>query len=754
MTPREHAAVTLHPATDTVVGFGVFRFDRGNGLLSRGGEELPLPPRALAVLSVLIERAGRVVGKHELLQAAWNGAFVTETSLSEAVSLLRQTLGDDPQRPEYIQTVHRRGYRFIAPLRVEALPGANDAPALRDSLPSRPAVLSAAPPSPAAEGAPVSAVQPSEAPATVRARPRPWALAIVGAALLLSVVAGAFLTGRRASDSPAAPPTRLGFAPPAGWKLVVYHPSLAVSPDGRRVVFAAFGDETTSGEKVRSLFVRDLGRPESEKIPNTDGARAPFFSPDGRTVGFFAEGQLRRVTLGGGPPSTIVPTPGEGGSWSEDGTIVFAAGKPTSIFRVPASGGAPKRLTRPDPRRGEVQHWWPQLLPGGDALLFTAWSTTLHDARVEWLSLRSGERRTVVVGGAAARYAAGQLLWARPDGTVVAAPFDPRGARLLGEATPLLANVVPHPFYGFAQLAVGGDTLVYLPGTSTPIGRRRLAWLDGKTERALPTPLRFYRNLKTGPRGLLAATLLARDRSDVWLVDPASGALSRLTFDAFNIEPTWSPDGKWVAYASNRQGPFNIYRRRADGSAPAERLLASARHQHPTSWSPDGRELMMGEVAPGTGFDLWVLDLATRRPRPLLRTPANEIYAEWSPDGRWFAYCSDESGRWEVFVRSHGDLAGRWQLSTDGGCDPFWAADGRTVYFHSDGNVWAVQLAPAGRELRPGPARRVTDREDLEIATSAPGGGIYAILEQRPYNVETPSEVQVVLGWQGMLPPG
>src|SRR6185436_11673666 len=185
-------------------------------------------------------------------------------------------------------------------------------------------------------------------------------------------------------------------------------------------------------------------------------------------------------------------------------------------FRVPAAGGKPTRLTTPDPAKGEVEHWWPQLLPGSEAVIFTAWSTTLYDARVEWLSLHTGERRTLLVGGAAGRYADGRLLWARPDGTVVAAPFDPRASRLLAEPAPLLADVVPHPFYAFAQLAVGGDTLVYLPGTATPIGERRLARVEDKAEHPLPTPSRFFRNLRTDPRsGRLAATLVTRDRSDV-----------------------------------------------------------------------------------------------------------------------------------------------------------------------------------------------------------------------------------------------
>ncbi len=284
MTPREHAAVTLHPAAETVVRFGVFRFDRGNGLLARDGEELPLPPRALAVLSVLVERAGRVVGKHELLQTAWNGAFVTETSLSEAVSLLRQTLGDDPQRPLYIQTVHRRGYRFIAPLRLEepparaplASPRAAPAPAAEAAWPL--AVVAAAPQGPPPAAEPEAAPPPR----------RRVAMGVATAALLLAALAGGFLAGRRVTPH-ASTPTRFAFPPPSGWRLVSYRPNLTVSPDGRRVVFTAFDSKDHMQLWVRDLASLRAARSSAPTAPTRrssppTGARWPS-SPTASCVG-------------------------------------------------------------------------------------------------------------------------------------------------------------------------------------------------------------------------------------------------------------------------------------------------------------------------------------------------------------------------------------------------------------------------------------------------------------------------------------
>ena len=771
MTPRETASVAVHPSAATTVAFGGFRFDRANGILSRGGEEVPLPPRALGVLSFLLDRPGRVVTKQALLDGVWNGAYVTETSLSEAVSLLRQALGDDAQRPLYIQTVHRRGYRFIAPLRPEDAPGPREAPphpAGRGDAPAAAepagdrrfagAAIAVAPgtvllPGTATPDLPVAGGGRRDAASPAR-RPRRALLQGAAVAGALALLAGAFLAGRltRPAAGPApARQTRFAFAPPTGRLLLSYTPSLAVSPDGQRIVYAAAAED----DGDHWLFERPLAGTTSRRIQGTRGATAPFFSPDGASLAFFAEGELRRLPLGGGAPVSLTEAREGGGSWGGDGSIVFSSDKQGALLVVPAAGGAPRRLTRPDPARGEIAHWWPQVLPGGEALVFTAWHSTLHDARVEWLSLRTGERRTLVVGGAGGRHAAGRLLWARPDGTVLAAPFDVAAGRLTGAPAPLQPGVATHPFWGFTQLATGGETLAFLPA-GPALGQRRLVRFDGAAARDLPAPVRFYRNLRVGPRGTLAATLLERDRSDVWLVDPIDGALSRLTFEAFNIEPVWSPDGEWVAFASNRTGAFNVHRRRADGSAPAELLMPSGRHQHPASWSPDGRELLFGEVGPETGFDIWVLELATRRTRPLLRTPEHELYPVFSPDGRWVAYSVEHDGRWEVMVRSYPfppGGGGSWQVSVDGGTEVTWRPDGRALLYRWGPKVWQVPVAPEGRELNPAAPRRVLERDDLALVAAAPGGGLFAIVEERAKEKgAAPREVQVVVGWESALP--
>jgi serine/threonine-protein kinase len=698
-----------------IVAFGDYRFDLVNRILSRGEEELPLPPRVLSVLARLLDEPGSVVSKQALIDTVWSGAYVTETSLSEAVGLLRQALHDSPQNPRYIQTVHRRGYRFIAPVREES-----------------------------AQSIPDSGERTAE-------RTRARFIAATAAALLL-LLAG-FLVARRRSapESPRPPMARFAVPAPASRELLDSVPSLAVSADGRHLVYTVRRGEETA------LFHRDISALSSREISGTRGALAPFFSADGRRVGFFLDGQLVAVPLAGGTALPVASVKGMfwGASWNEDASLVYAAGLPASLYRA-RPGGVAERLTQPHTGRdGVLGHVWPRVLPGGESVLFTMWSTTLADARVEWLSLVTGERRTVLAGASDCRFAKGLLVCARAGGTIAAARFDPHQGRLTGPVLPLLRDVAVHPGIGFAQLALGGGTLIYLPGTQHQGVRTLQRLLSGKPA-PLAAPARLYRNFKEGPHGQIAATVLHGDRSDVWVIDAANGMSSRLTFRGFNIEPVWSRDGRWVAFASNEAGPFNIYRRRADGSGAVERVRKSAHHQFPVSWSPDGRELMLAEYHPATGSDLWVMDLATRKVMPWLRTNAKEVNAAWSPDGRWIAYTSGETGRWEVYVRGYPDGRGRWQVSTDGGADPSWSADGRTIYFmrHPSlgrgAELWAVPVIPTAGALTPGRAAKLFDGRGLVSGAAGPGGVLFMADEAQ---APKPAEVRVVLDWPSALPP-
>ncbi len=738
---ESHSPLSLHPAAEPVVAFGPFRFDRANGLLRRGEDEMPLPPRALAILRVLVERPGRVVSKQTLIAAVWNGAFVSDTSLTEAMSLLRQALGDDPQQPTYIQTLHRRGYRFIAPLEVPPPPPPRLVPLDGPRRPHSAAAMSAAAAPEAVPGADVPPPQPPPAaPARRRAlRPAAVALLALGAA---AVAAGGFLLGRAAPSAQPerALPLRFAVAPPVGDRIPTFGPGLAVSPDGRELVFEGWREE----RGVRLLH-RSLGRFGTRAIEGTAGATSPFFSPDGRWIGFLDDNRLMKVPLAGGRPVALAQVPGMlGASWGADGRIVYSPGFLRGLWAVPAAGGAPRRLTAPDAARGEVRHEWPEVLPGG-GILFTAWSTTVEDSRLLFLPPGGGAPREVRAGAVFARLLGGdRLVFLAPDG-VLTARFDARAGRLLDGPVPL-----PEPMArsvgGYALFATGGDTLAYVPG-DVELGNRELAWAGpGGARTPVPAPPRFYRNVAVGPGGGRAAvTVLDGRRSDLWVVGLGDGALTRLTFDGFNIEPTWSADGRWVSFAGKGDtGPFNLFRRPADGSGPAERLVASRRHQYPEAFTPDGRTLVYTEGHPETGFDLWTLDLATRPPRaaPLLRTAANELFAAVSPDGRWLAYTSDISGRWDVYVQALPGGGGKWQASPEGGVHPAWSPAGDRLYYLYGGKVMEVPVVP-GPDLRLGKPRLYVERPAMAMMSAGPGRLLLIEDRQLPH---PPRELRVVVG--------
>jgi len=714
------APAAFRPAHRGAVAFGPFRFDPGERLLSRGGAEVALPPRALGILEHLLAHPGRIVGKQELMDAVWRGTFVSETSLAEAVSVLRQALGDDPQSPTYIQTLHRRGYRFIAP----------------------------AVPSPAARR---------------RVLP-PRALAAV---LALAVAAGALaaLVAVHARPGPPAPVRRLLVAAPEGDSLdadVV--PALALAPGGDRLVFAA----RHAGRQ--RLYLRGLDLFAALPIPGTEAAAAPFFSPDGGWIGFFAGGRLFKAPLSpeaGGAPIALCASPYPyGASWGRSprdgsaGFILFSPGYDSGLLAVPAGGGAPQAVTRPDRRAGEVGHRWPEVLPGGRSVLFTVWRTGLADARVELLDLESHRRRLLLTGASHARWAPpGHLVFARGDG-LAAVPFDAQAGAVLGPVVAVLDGARVDPAQGGAQFAVGegnGGTLVYLPGGPEAVPRTLRRAVPGGEDRPLAAPARRYRNLALSPDGSrLALTIREDGQSDLWISDVDRGTLTRLTAGAGAIEPAWSPDGRWIVFAAPRDGRFALYRVAADGSR-RELLFAGPHDAYPGGVTPDGRTLAFVDADPATGPDLWALPLAgDRRPVPVLRTSFAEGMPRISPDGRWLAYQSNEAGESEVYVRPWPGPGGKLQVSPGGGSLPQWSADGRRLYYRRGDALFAVDLHPAagdstgGIGLAAGPPAAVLSSEELDRYAVAPGGAVL-YFARNPEDVAAAHRVHVVLGWEGEL---
>jgi serine/threonine-protein kinase len=534
--------------------------------------------------------------------------------------------------------------------------------------------------------------------------------------------------------------------------------SLDVSRDGRRVVYLSQRD----GD--RRLVLRALDRPEERVLPGTGGALSPFFSPDGEWVAFFTETGLKKVPLAGGTPVTICATPPvpRGGVWGDDGTIYFSPDFSRGLQRVAAAGGRPEDVTRVDFAAGESNHLLPELLPGGDVLLFTVWKGGSFEAASVWsLSLRTGERKLLLESAAAARYLPpGHLVFARA-GSLLAVPFDARRVALLGSAVPVIDNVWSDPSTGTAHYAVARNgTLVYAPGQYT-VDRRRLAWVDrqGRAQ-PLPTEPSFYGNLKLSPDGRrLAVEML----NDIWVYDLQSGTMSRVTFRGVNEFPVWTPDGRHITFASSQGVAYpKLFWIEPEGGGQAELLSREGDVQFPGSWTPDGKTLAYAEGGseggtPGDSeslFDIWLLHQGSPRTREvLIRTPFKEDQPMFSPDGRALAYVSNETGRLQVYIRSFPDAGRRIQVSTDGGTEPVWSRTGRELFFRNGRRYLTVPVTTKGTIEVGRPS--LLFEKDFVVGSIMPGNpsfdvapdGQRFIMVTHTDDMQWPARLDVVLNW-------
>jgi serine/threonine-protein kinase len=365
---------------------------------------------------------------------------------------------------------------------------------------------------------------------------------------------------------------------------------------------------------------------------------------------------------------------------------------------MPAEGGEPAPLTELDESAGEVTHRWPSHLPGGKAILFTVHTggVGFDDARIELLDLESNERKVLQRGGSYARYApTGHVVFIR-ESTLYAMPFDLDRMEVTGPPFPVLEGVTSNPAHGSAQFDFSRTgTLVYSSGSTVS----RLATLVGLDRNGVGKPLspdvvEYYAPRYSPDGGRLAVTVGNFDASDIWVLDLRRETRTRLTFsDKAEWRPIWSPDGTWVAFTSGRQGMPNIYRKPSDGSSEAERLTESTNLQVPSAWSADGRRILFSELNNETGWDVKWLDLETGEVQPLIDSKFHQTEAVFSPDGRWFAYSSNESGRPEIYVSPFPGPGGKWQISATGGNWPCWSRDGSTIYYRStDDTMTAVSV--------------------------------------------------------------
>lgn len=563
-------------------------------------------------------------------------------------------------------------------------------------------------------------------------RALPWAATAVAA--LAAVVLGlALWRATRPTDHPLIR-LSVDLGPEA-----VHGPNVttAVSPDGRWLVFPVRGPNNTP-----QLAILPLDQSQVRLLPGTEHGSNPFFSPDSQWIGFFADGQLKKISVQGGAPDTLCGTTANetGASWGDDGTIVVAAGLLTGLSRVSAGGGPLQQLTKLAP--GEITHRWPQVLPGARAVLFTASanSTAEDGANIEALSLKTGQIKIVQRGGFYGRYLPGGHLVFVHQGVLFGVRFDPERLEVRGAPVPLLDDVAANPTSGAGRFDFSASGIfVYAAGKSAAQAWQ-MSWLDGSGKRQpVLAALGAYATPRLSPDGRKVA--FVGESSDSYVYDLERHTTTRLTFDGLSLVPVWSPDGRHLAFRTTGK-EFSISWERSDGAGEPQKLLESTNVLVPWSFSSDGRRLAYFEIGAQTGYDLWTLPLDLTdpdhpkpgKPEPFLSTPAEELVPRFSPDGRWIAYRSDESGTTEIYVRPFPDAnGGKWQISSDGGLYAIWAPDGRQLFYETaDNHIMVMDYSIEGGSFIPGTPRLWSEEQLFYPGTSnldlAPDGKRFLVL--------------------------
>jgi serine/threonine-protein kinase len=521
--------------------------------------------------------------------------------------------------------------------------------------------------------------------------------------------------------------------------------AIVLSPDGSSLLIVGVEDG------VQKLLLRRLDSTEIEALPGTEGANNPFFSRDGESIGFTRDSdkQLLAMSLATGRATVIASGDWGAGSWGPDDTIVFTPNYTSGLHRIPAAGGDPEELTTPDPERGELGHFWPQHLPGDEAVIFTPFSVPLNRSRIDAYDLRSGEVKTLVEDGVWGRYSpTGHLLFVR-DQTLMAAPFDLGRLETTAAPVPILTDIIPDIGQGDAPVTFAANgTLAYVPGAVMD-PPRQLVWVDQEGHETPFGEVRRYANPRISPDGMRMALTLRDKAWDLWALELDRGTLSRLSFEpATQFGALWMPEGDRIVYSQD-DPPYNLYRRSADGTGQPELLLETPLDNEARSVSPDGNTLMYSSSTHETGYDLWLLALdGESEPEPWLATPFNEDFGAFSPDGNWVAYKSDETGTNQVYVNRFPDGGRKLQISVEGGSRPRWSRDGNEIYFRNGTKVMAVEVtlgdrltAGRPRELFSGAYMARNSRMDYDVAADG-----------RFVMVKTPDEdrareINVVLNW-------
>jgi eukaryotic-like serine/threonine-protein kinase len=723
----------LLPTATKVYRFGTFEFNAASRQLLKKGREMRLQDQPMRLLASLVERPGELFTREELREKLWpTETFVEfDDGLNTAVQKIRQALGDDARNPRFVETAPRRGYRFIAPVHVEEsqLPAPIDGnvhPASNGYAVS----IDFQPPAPTEPHPTATAVVP-------RRIDRLW-IGLVS--VFAGVVLGWWLPNR--AHAPVAAPLRLSITPPPGVELRPgYRGGSAIAPDGRTVVFVA-----SRNGKTR-LWLRGLDSNEARELPDTDDAQNPFWSPDGRSIGFVAGRRLRTIDLAGAPPQDLaeVSRPTRG-AWCEDGTILFSAGRGEPLYRVRQSGGKPVPATE----AADGGAYWPYAIPGTGQFLY-------FDEKHQSIALGSlsdiHKHKILFSADSNAVYTSphdgqpGLLFWLRGT-TLVGQAFDPRLGKLSGDSFNVAEGIGFNDHMRLIDLSASRNGILLYGAGDTM--KRRLVWLrrDGSVLESVGEPS-WLRAVRLSPDGRRAVIEQGLTRT-LWVENFDRNVLTRLTYGPrLSGWTAWSPDGQQVAYSAEHDGRLRLLVRNADGATP-ERLLADSPNDlYMYDWSRDGRYFAYCETDPKTKIDIWILPaVGDRKPFPLLQTPFNEDSPRFSPDGRWIAYVSDETGRNEIYVASFPERDARWQISTGGGILPRWNGNGSELFYISfNGSLMSVPLSPNHRQFSwSAPQRVFTMWIPGASYDVAPGGDRFLVL--LPTDDVKANELTLLLNWR------
>ncbi len=611
-----------------------------------------------------------------------------------------------------------------------------------------------------------SQTQYAQAPTNSTTRLLPWLLVAVLALGLIAAVM-TLLHSPRSTDARAV---ELSLALPPGRSLDTSNgPSFAISPDGSRIAFVTMGPAAGSGD----LYIRDLDKPEPTLLEGAGPAAAPFFSPDGQWIAYFGEGRLKKISIRGGTPITLTEVTGyRGGDWGDDGTIVFPAEFTTALSRIPASGGTAQPLTHFDTQRGEVTHRWPQLLPGGQAVIFTssADNNFFAHASINVASVTDGKPHLLVENGYYGRYIPGGYLAYVSQGTLFVAPFDAKSLKLTGNAVPVLQHVASDLSNGGAQFSVSrSGSAMYSVGKSED-EKLDIVLLD---RRGNSTVLLKDQPDAASPRFSPDGKKISfqEENGGVWVFDIARGVASPLAVHNSTVyNPVWTPDGQRITYSAPVPATSGqrIYWRRADGGGVEEALDSEPTpYTFPWSWMPDGRTLALTRLAGKSGgcCEIWTLAVdaggKSLEMKPFIQSPPNSgssvgvlaYYPAFSPDGKWLAYTEQQTGAQQIFVTAYPQSNGKWQVSSGQAWEARWARNGKELFYVNGEHMFRVPYTVENGAFQAGAPEILFGNSKFELRVPFPSFDVapddqhFVMLQPTGGRTEGNTMPTVILNW-------